>query len=1675
MRSSGVNSGKSGLRLRSQTGCICGVAALILFFPIACGGSPPKQATKQVTVKVGALTMSASGALMPFGAQDLDCVAVVGNQLQIAACGGAGQSFVINGATIQTNASPPLCLGIQNQDLAAGVATVAACDGSSSQQWSFNGSQIVSMDINDGKFHCLDAQNGNHIFGTPLDVAVCNNTTAQLFWAAGFTMKIASTFSAPTGSPPLMTPECLDVLFDNETVGATLDDSVCNGSNAQWFVLTTVGQITLANNTSLCVRRGTAQNGLAPIALATCNSADPAQKWSLGEALYAGGPVVGIGAGGDCLDIQDGSEASPTTVDVYTCNGTPAQLWQPSLATGAGNRWTKVAMPFPGGIPGPTNVALMTDGTVLASSSNAGWIPSSFPPPLINDQSNYWYSLTPDAQGSYANGTWSPAPSSNLGRMDNESFVLKDGHYLECGGEYVDDRYELAMHDVDQDYWARCEVYDPTSFSWTEIAPFPAYMRDVPGVELPTGDVMALESVAGGSETNILTFDSSGNGTWTPESPYDRVAINTEGDCILQQDGNVFCGIDHFGWFFPDSPINSQWVMGPAKPGPLDPPSIGPLNAPPINDEQGPMLLLYDGSVLVLGSNAADQNRIMSAQSAIFTPQYPWNQIGYTGQWQMAPDLPTNGLLFFDHGDVPAAVMPDGRVLVTSRQFPPNQAESDVLHEYDPSTRTWNLVPPFPGSPGSNPVTLQGEGIRMLMLPTGQVLVTGTSDGSMWLYNPSGTKESSWWPTISTISAPSGGVFTLSGTQLNGLTNGANYGDDAKMTTSYPIVFLTDNAGSGNVYYARTSHFSRMTPSPSAAGTSQTCEFTLPPGIPNGEYTVHVSTSGEQSDPTPVAGVNQLSVSDIHVSAITRSGPLSGTVFLSAQAPAGGQRVNLAHIDANSDVALGIPGSITIPQGATSQTFTLNLIAFGTSVITAETYPANPSFAPATIRMGWAIQSVANPSVIYGDRGALTSVPWTVTFTDPIPGTASVSLLSSNTDVAAVSGSGTFVPPNSMTFNVTKVGSTRGLSTITANVGNSTKTFTFSDRDIDFYKCADEGGTCVTSPSSRKWIAYGANGYYNYLLSSPTTGTIQCNAATFGDPSGATNACYISDYEVFANADGSVTSPFYLNGPADIAFGTYTGYSYNESGPLSAGWHSCDTGIFGPHTDAAPGSTSYCLAGPDPSAYVWRVGEGTTLTVPSSTPIAYGAAGHFVFAIASGTVTCNASTFGDPTPSYPDYPKSCYTLKYHFKVADQGQPLKLPVGTSVLYGSGLNGNFLTGTVSGPTATCSNSYFAPNGGDPDYGEFKYCWILDEEGSTKGDGNGDAVTDIYLVGAAFGNVPVAENLGGGVFDCDAQSIDDTNFTNVWATTPNVKALAGDFNGDGLGDIALTGVGGWGSLPVAFRTSAGFHVTNDTSAGIGNFAGWAGWQNAWPVTGDFNGDGKTDIALVGSPGYTTLPVAFSDGSGSFTVANNPIGSTFYAYAAQEGARPVTGDFNGDGFSDIAIIGGTTSNLIPIAFSNGDGSFTVQSGVVTSGDTNFTTYSTWSGVHAVSGDFDGDGIADIALTGGSGWWTVPVAFSNGDGTFRVTNSGISSGDGGFPTYSSWGAQPVSGDFNNDGKSDIALTGGKNPDGSPWWTIPVAFSNGDGTWNVTNTSTQGANFPAQSTTPGVFAVGGGY
>ena len=146
----------------------------------------------------------------------------------------------------------------------------------------------------------------------------------------------------------------------------------------------------------------------------------------------------------------------------------------------------------------------------------------------------------------------------------------------------------------------------------------------------------------------------------------------------------------------------------------------------------------------------------------------------------------------------------------------------------------------------------------MLVLPTGQILFDDRlGPQTIVIYTQKGQQNPSWVPQVTTVptSLTAGGTFTVSGTQLNGLTQGAAFGDDWQMATNYPLVRII-NTASGNVVYARTFGMTSMSVTPGQASSAQ---FNLPSTIQNGPSTLEVVASGFASSPISVtvsAGVN---------------------------------------------------------------------------------------------------------------------------------------------------------------------------------------------------------------------------------------------------------------------------------------------------------------------------------------------------------------------------------------------------------------------------------------------------------------------------------------------------------------------------------------------------------------------------------------------------------------------------------------------------------------------------------------------------------------------------------------------------------------------------------------------------------------------------------------------------
>ena len=411
---------------------------------------------------------------------------------------------------------------------------------------------------------------------------------------------------------------------------------------------------------------------------------------------------------------------------------------------------------------------------------------------LVHSYGTYtsWFKLTPDAQGNYADGVWTQVASNAEGRLYGQTAVLRDGRVFNGGGEYLSG--SATDHNT-------CEVYDPVTNQWL-AAPdsLNDSLGDTGSAILPDGRLLC--SNWGNNNTDIYNPTTN---SWANAAPMASNTGDEEGFLAL-----------------PDGSILNAYVIGqrylPSQNTWLATAPI-PVSLVDTASEIGPALLLYDGRALVLGA---------TGHNAFYTP--PTTLTG-SGSWTAGPDMP-GGL---SAPDTAACVEVNGKVLCVGT--PTDFAATSFL-EFDPTT---NVFTPVASPAGFNQ---SSDATRMLALPNGQVLLTAGYQNA-WVYTPVGGPKTAWAPRVASVTANGGGTYTVAGTQLNGLTNGGAYGDEANPYTHYPIVSLVDS--SGNVHFARTFNFSQM--NPSALGGQQSAQFTLPGGLPNGAYSLHVIASGISS------------------------------------------------------------------------------------------------------------------------------------------------------------------------------------------------------------------------------------------------------------------------------------------------------------------------------------------------------------------------------------------------------------------------------------------------------------------------------------------------------------------------------------------------------------------------------------------------------------------------------------------------------------------------------------------------------------------------------------------------------------------------------------------------------------------------------------------------------------
>jgi hypothetical protein len=288
---------------------------------------------------------------------------------------------------------------------------------------------------------------------------------------------------------------------------------------------------------------------------------------------------------------------------------------------------------------------------------------------------------------------------------------------------------------------------------------------------------------------------------------------------------------------------------------------------------------------------------------------------------------------------------------------------------------------------------------------------------------------------------------------------------------------------------------------------------------------------------------------------------------------------------------------------------------------------------------------------------------------------------------------------------------------------------------------------------------------------------------------------------------------------------------------------------------------------------------------------------------------------------------------------------------------------------------------------------------------GDVTGDTVPDLVTANYFHGTISVLPGNADGTFQPPRVLFLGPN------NNPRSVAI-GDFNRDGKLDVAAANPGantvtilpgnGGGTFQPAIILAAG---TSPTCA----------------VVSDVSGDGRPDLVVANS-GSNDVSVLLGNDDGTFQTART--------FAADIGpAFVAVGDFNGDARPDLAVAN-TGSGTLSVLLGNGDGNFQPPQ-----------TFPAGAGVWSVAvADFNGDTRPDLAAANNVAN-TVAVLLGNGNGTFQAAQ----------PFATSSPTAVVAGDFNRDGKADVA-TGSYRSSPAMGFYVSVLLGNGDGTLRTPQT-----------------------
>jgi hypothetical protein len=488
---------------------------------------------------------------------------------------------------------------------------------------------------------------------------------------------------------------------------------------------------------------------------------------------------------------------------------------------------------------------LLTDGSVLMHN---GFLAS----PGIG-AANQWLRLTPDSNGNYETGNWSSEIDMTWARQWFASGVLSDGRVFVVGGEDTDDP---AYPNGDT---PTGEIFDPQTNLWTILhKPSPAFdfvRGDCNGSVLADGRVLlggASTTVAPSTWSKLTAIWDPNDNSWiqaglefgavantTKEDPFEEETLS------LMPDGSVLApAVRDTPKAQRYVPSLDQWVN--CAPAPVNL-SLNTIQGTS-EYETGPTILLPTGAAFCIGG---------TGQTAVFTPGTNPTDLGSWVQGpacpndtSASPNWPTLTAL-----DAPACLLPNGKVVLLAGTSQIDGSEyysfNPVFLIYDPTSAATTLpqLDKQPTLPAGN-YTWQS---CFLLLPNGKLLCSAQSN-TLFLYTPdpaTSAPNPAWKPANISVAAimVQGHSYTLSGTQINGLSQAVCYGDDCGMATNYPIVQLT-NTVSNVVQYLRSYDFSTM--GVATGSTVQSCTIDIPANLATGAWNLVVIANGIASDPVAI-------------------------------------------------------------------------------------------------------------------------------------------------------------------------------------------------------------------------------------------------------------------------------------------------------------------------------------------------------------------------------------------------------------------------------------------------------------------------------------------------------------------------------------------------------------------------------------------------------------------------------------------------------------------------------------------------------------------------------------------------------------------------------------------------------------------------------------------------------